>query len=171
MTEHKKSQPRVFDELSSSHQIVHQGDPSALALGMTVVNIADRFASPLCQRQSPPQPLLFKYHRQPRVTQSMIQHLRGLPQTNAANQVGFDAYCTMVVDFDNDIASPVRLYTDQPAPQPGDLDYYNAFLNRVCSAYRGRIHNKVIKKRNHGQTTSDTNSPLALPPRRRRDIS
>jgi hypothetical protein len=26
MTEHSKSQPRVFDELGSSHEIVHQGD-------------------------------------------------------------------------------------------------------------------------------------------------
>ena len=26
MTEHGKSQPRVFDELGSSHEIVHQGD-------------------------------------------------------------------------------------------------------------------------------------------------
>src|SRR5207249_3979689 len=50
MTEHGKSQPRVFDELSSSHEIVHQGNRQAIAAGITVVNIASTFVSPLRQR-------------------------------------------------------------------------------------------------------------------------
>jgi hypothetical protein len=49
MTEHGKSQPRVYDELSSSHEIVHQGRPNAIAAGITVVNIAETFVSPLRQ--------------------------------------------------------------------------------------------------------------------------
>jgi hypothetical protein len=40
MTEHKKSQPRIFDELSSSHEIVHQGDQQCVAAGIAVINIA-----------------------------------------------------------------------------------------------------------------------------------
>ena len=40
MTEHAKAQPRVFDELSSSHEIVHKGRTDAIAAGVTVVNIA-----------------------------------------------------------------------------------------------------------------------------------
>jgi hypothetical protein len=35
MTEHSKSMPRIF-ELSSSHEIVHQGDPDAIAAGVLV---------------------------------------------------------------------------------------------------------------------------------------
>jgi hypothetical protein len=56
MTEHGKSQPRVYDELSSSHEIVHQGRQDAIAAGITVVNVAPRFISPLRQRavNSPP---------------------------------------------------------------------------------------------------------------------
>src|SRR5688572_6465968 len=34
MTEHGKSQPRVFDELGSSHEIVHQADRKAFAAGI-----------------------------------------------------------------------------------------------------------------------------------------
>src|SRR5205823_3846557 len=34
MTEHSKSQPRLFDELSSSHEIVHQGDQETVATGI-----------------------------------------------------------------------------------------------------------------------------------------
>src|SRR5690606_9257959 len=65
MTEHSKTKPRIFDELSSSHEIVHQGDPQAIAAGIVVVNIADRFASPL--RQEKDGPLSFTPHRQPTV--------------------------------------------------------------------------------------------------------
>ena len=50
MTEHSKSQPRIFDELGSSHEIVHQGDRQAIAAGITVVNIAATFISPLRQK-------------------------------------------------------------------------------------------------------------------------
>src|SRR5438874_13047971 len=50
MTEHSKSRPRVYDELSSSHEIVHQGSQEAIAAGITVVNIAQTFISPLRQR-------------------------------------------------------------------------------------------------------------------------
>lgn len=47
MTEHSKSQPRVYDELSSSHEIIHQADVNALAAGVVVVNIAGEFVSQL----------------------------------------------------------------------------------------------------------------------------
>lgn len=53
MTEHSKSQPRVFDELSSSHEIVHAGaGQNTIAAGITVVNIAATFVSPLRQKSA-----------------------------------------------------------------------------------------------------------------------
>lgn len=42
MTEHGKSQPRLFDELESSYTIVDNGDSQVIAVGIEVVNIADR---------------------------------------------------------------------------------------------------------------------------------
>src|SRR5690348_8821382 len=63
MTEHGKSQPRIYDELSSSHGIVHAGDDAAIAAGITVVNIANRFISPLRQRRG--EPLYWTEHKQP----------------------------------------------------------------------------------------------------------
>ena len=141
MTEHLKSQPRVFDELSSSHEIVHAGDPDALALGVTTVNIASTFASPLRQRQSHPAPLNVTTHRQPHAAESMINHLRGLPQRDGTSGVGFDAYCTFVVSCDN--RGTAVLWTDPPAPQPGDKDHYDAFIDRIARAYAERIHPRL----------------------------
>jgi hypothetical protein len=135
MTEHKKSQPRVFDELSSSHEIVHQGTQGVIAAGITVLNIASSFASPL--RQTNKDTLVVTNHRQPDVTTSMANHLRGLPIRNGIGQVGFDAYCTVVVESDNQTTA--QLWTRPPAPQPGDADHYDTFVNRISRFYAERF--------------------------------
>lgn len=135
MTEHKKSQPRVFDELSSSHEIVHQGSPNAIAAGITVVNIGSSFASPL--RQTAAGSLVVTKHRQPGVAESMIKHLAALPTRGKVGQVGFDAYCTIVVESDNQKIA--RLWTDAPAPQPGAPDHYGTFVKRIAKFYAERF--------------------------------
>ncbi len=135
MTEHGKSQPRVYDELSSSHEIVHQGRQDAIATGITVVNIADTFVSPL--RQTSSETLYVTRHNQPAAAASMVLHLRGLPIRNAVGEVGFDAYTTIVVDCDNQ--GDVRLWTGSPAPQSGDPDHYEAFLGRISQFYSERF--------------------------------
>ena len=135
MTEHGKSQPRIYDELSSSHEIVHQGRPEAIATGITVVNIAKTFVSPL--RQTSAKSVKISRHKQPAVTERMVQHLRGLPIREAVGQVGFDAYTTIVVDCDNQ--NDVRLWTAPPAPQPGEPDHYETFLHRISRLYAERF--------------------------------
>jgi hypothetical protein len=135
MTEHGKSQPRIFDELSSSHEIVHRGRRDAIATGVTVVNIAKTFVSPL--RQAAGQPLHVTHHNQPHAAAAMVNHLRGLNIRDSVAQVGFDAYATIVIDCDNQ--GPARLWTEDPAPQPGDLDHYETFLNRVSTFYTERF--------------------------------
>jgi hypothetical protein len=135
MTEHSKSQPRVYDELSSSHEIVHQGDPQAIAAGLTVVNISDAFVSPL--RQTVGADLYVTHHRQPHAASRMVQHLRGLPIRNRVGEVGFDAYCTVVIDCDNQ--GEARIWDSLPAPQPGDPDHYLSFMERIVRFYEERF--------------------------------
>jgi hypothetical protein len=134
MTEHGKSQPRVFDELSSSHEIVHQGDRAAIAAGVTVVNIAKTFVSPLRQKGGE---LYITRHQQPRAAQRMAAHLRGLPIRDTVDGFGFDAYATIVVDCDNQ--GPTTLWTEPPAPQPGERDHYDTFIVRLAGAYTARF--------------------------------
>jgi len=134
MTEHGKSQPRVFDELGSSHEIVHQGDREAIAAGVTVVNIAETFVSPLRQKGGE---LHVSKHRQPHAAEKMVNHLRGLPIRDTVDDVGFDAYSTIVVDCDNQ--GPAFLWTQPPAPQSGDRDHYGRFIARLSDAYANRF--------------------------------
>ncbi len=135
MTEHGKSQPRIYDELSSSHEIVHKGNNDAIAAGIAVVNIAARFASPL--RQGSTNAIHFSNHIQPRVTERMVEHLRGLPLRLRSEDVGFDAYCTVVINCDN--IHGATLWEDPPAPQPGDWDHYDSFLQRISQFYEERF--------------------------------
>ena len=136
MTEHGKTQPRIFDELSSAHEIVHQGDTLIVSLGIVVVNIASRYASPTRQT-SGAEPLEFSRHRQPAVTESMVNHLRGLKVREKVGEIGFDAFATILIDCDN--VGACNLHTAPPSPQPGDLDHYQTFLGRVTAAYADRF--------------------------------
>jgi len=131
MTEHNKSEPRVYSELNDSHVIVHGGDRYAVASAITTVNISSTFISPL--RQRPSEPVHVTRHNQPEATASMVAHLDQLPQRNSPNGVGLDAYCTFVLDADNE--GQVALYEDPPAPQPADSTHYRTFLDRICHAY------------------------------------
>ena len=135
MTEHGKSKPRVYDELSSSHEIVHQGSANAIAAGITVVNIAKTFASPL--RQFEGKPLQITKHNQPDAAAGMVKHLRALPIRDEVGKVGFDAYTSIVVDCDN--VHSVKLWTATPAPRPGDRDHYETFLKRIIRFYAERF--------------------------------
>ncbi|CAN5780338.1 hypothetical protein BH23CHL4_BH23CHL4_30550 [soil metagenome] len=135
LTEHKKSQPRVFDELNGSHAIVHAGDQLSIAGGLTLVNIANQFVSPL--RQHPEQDLVVSDHDQPRVASEMVNHLRNLPRRTADNPIGFDAYSTFLVDIDN--LGRVALWTENPAPQMGQPDHFDTFIADICREYSKRF--------------------------------
>lgn len=134
MTEHSKSKPRLYDELSSSHEIVHQGKPDAIATGIAVVNIAKTFVSPLRQKSNS---ALVSTHRQPDAAQDMIEHLRGLSTRDGTTGVGFEAFCVIVIDCDN--VSCANLWTNPPAPQLGDPDHYETFVTRVAGFYSDRF--------------------------------
>ena len=140
MTEHSKTKPRLFDELSSSHQIVHAGDPDAIAAGIVVVNIADRFASPTRQISADGPPL-FITHKQPAVTESMVKHLQGLKirdlKSGIGSGLGFDAFAILIIDCDN--TGPCALYTNPPAPQIGQSHHYETFIKRITQAYEARF--------------------------------
>jgi hypothetical protein len=135
MTEHVKAKPRLYDELSSSHEIVHQGRPEAIATGITVINRADTYYSPTNQRD--PTNLTSQHHDQPRVTKALIDHLRGLTIRNDAESVGFDAYCNVVITTDN--LGGVALWNVPPAPQPGEKDHYGTFIEKIARVYTERF--------------------------------
>ena len=67
----------------------------------------------------------------------MIEHLRGLPIRQQIGDVGFDAYCSLVVECDNQ--SDCTLWTAPPAPQSGDKDHYDTFIDRIARFYTTKL--------------------------------
>lgn len=133
-TEHHKSEPRAYSELNDAHTIVHQGSRDTIATGINVINIATTFVSPL--RQRPDQPIKITHHNQPAAAASMVEHLRKLPRRRGIDDVGLDAYTSVVIDMNNQ--GHVELWTAEPAPQPGGPDHYDTFLADICRAYAER---------------------------------
>jgi hypothetical protein len=130
MTEHSKSRPRLYDELNSSHETIHASADEAVAVGFVMVNLAEEFRSPSRTK--------ITKHKQPGVTEKVIQKIGQMPRRTKPGEQGFDALAIVVVDCRND-GSPVRLVTKPPAPPAGDIYEYEMMVRRAAQLYASRF--------------------------------
>jgi hypothetical protein len=141
MTELGKAQPRIYDELNSSHATIHGDTDSTIAAGFAIVNLADTFISPTRNNwniSSGLIPTAVNVHRQPKDAVGMIEKLTQLPRRSATGTPGFDALGLALVKCAND-GSAVTLVDAHPSPQPGELFYYDNFLERIETIYSSRF--------------------------------
>lgn len=131
MTEHVKARPRLYDELNSSHLTIHGASSTAIAIGFVMVNLATTFRSP--SRKAPSK------HKQPEVTERVIEKIRELPRRSSTGQSGFDALGLVVVDCRNDGTTPVELISSAPAPTGDDYLSYSQMVLRIAHLYEGRF--------------------------------
>ncbi len=133
MTAHMKARPRLFDELDASHSTIHGDNNNALAVGFAMVNLADRFVSPVNQLGGEPR---YNRHNQPADTVNVISKLREINRRPGPHigQPGFDAFGIMVVGLEND-GSPMRLITNPPAPMPDNDFHYDKMITRTAHLY------------------------------------
>lgn len=135
MTEHSKAGPRLYDELNSSHGIVHASSANALAVGFVMINAAETFVSPDRNRRlRPGEARESTAHKQPHAVEAALLSVGQLPRRSDASARGYDGLGIVVVDAPND-GTPVRLVTGEPAPQPGDNLHYDSMLRRVAGEY------------------------------------
>lgn len=138
MTEFIKARPRLYDELNSSHLTIHSDTDSAIAVGFAMINIANRFISPLRN----PWPLaehlaVVNNHRQPQDARSVVQKLLELPRRSMQGSRGFDAIGIAVVNCPND-GQPVS-YVDEPI-EPAAIGFgYNELVVRLAHIYETRF--------------------------------
>ena len=132
MTEHGKARRNRQRDLDSFHQFVHRYDSDTVAAALTVVNIAERFKSPLRPEAS--------IHRNVRgLVQETVALLRSLPQRSARGESsGLEANGAIVVSHDNTDLNSSALVITAPAPQVGDPLHYDSFLRRICDCYTQR---------------------------------
>lgn len=139
MTAHSRSLPRLYDELNSSHQVVHGASSSALAVGLVMVNRAETFLSPdsNAHLQHGTGRAIISRHRQPHDAEIVVKRMTELPRRSRASREGFDGLGILVVDCDNQ-GSPVQLWTRPPAPGPENPLHYDAMIQRVVGEYKYR---------------------------------
>lgn len=133
MTAHTKAQPRLYDELNSSHATVHGASSQALAVGFVMVNVSDTFISPDLNKE-PALPTVVSVHRQPADALGIVRKVHEIPRRTSSHAVGYDGLAIVVIDCPND-GSPVRLVTDPPSPQPGGIYHYDSMIVRIANEY------------------------------------
>ncbi|WP_338868422.1 hypothetical protein [Myxococcus stipitatus] len=129
MTAHVKALPRLYDELNSSHSTIHGNTEFAIAIGLVLVNVADKF-------QSPGRPAVSR-HRQPEDSIRVINKVRELPRRAGSTEPGFDAVGITAVSCSND-GSDLRIVAGPPAPQGGEIDHYDQMIRRAAQIYENR---------------------------------
>ncbi len=136
MTEHGKAGPRLYDELNSSHQIVHASSNRALSIGFFMVSASGIFISPDRNKNlGEDEPRNVTIHKQPAAAERSINVVKGLPRRSGTSGTGYDGLAIVAVDMPNDGITPVRLVTGPPAPPPGDIFNYETMLTRVANEY------------------------------------
>lgn len=142
MTEFGKARPRLYDELASSHIVVHGDTDSAIAVGFAMVNGSDSFVSPTknpCIAWGAP--MVASKHDQPTQLRLTIDKIRALPRRETVGKPGFDAIAAVAISCRNDGSTPVTLITDpeQGAVRDGDVLAYGTMINRVVGIYASRF--------------------------------
>jgi hypothetical protein len=137
MTAHQRALPRLYDELNSSHLTVHGSNDQAIAVGFTMVNLAESYLSPDLNKKNRTTDPDWSHHKQPRDAQLAIDKIKQLPRRAKAGDVGYDALAIVVIDMPND-GTPVKLVKSPPAPQQGDIYDYQSMIARLSTIYATR---------------------------------
>ena len=130
MTEHGKARRNRQRDLDALHDTLHRKNPKTVVGALMVLNIADRFQSPL--RQS-----VTTHKNIERLVRETIELYKGLPRSSKGS-AGLDALGVMVVSHTN-LKDQSTLVVDDPAPQLGDSLHYRTFLEDLCRAFRTRF--------------------------------
>jgi hypothetical protein len=138
MTAHQRALPRLYDELNSSHATVHGATDQAIAAGFVMVNLSERYLSPDLNKKNRENDPEWSNHAQPRDAQLVIDKIRQLPKRSKLGDFGYDALAIVIVEMIND-GSEARLISSPPAPQPGDIYYYDSMIDRLAHIYATRF--------------------------------
>lgn len=137
MTAHGRAHPRLFAELTESYQTINGAAPSALAVGLVMVNGADAFLSPgrnkWMGREGIPEE--WNRHRQPAAAAKIVDKMLMLRNRTGDSRTGFDGLATYVVSCRND-GTPVELVTDGASPTPGHRLSYELVVHQLSNQYK-----------------------------------
>lgn len=137
-TAYGKSYPRFYDELNSSHRAIHGSSNNALAVGLAIINVANRFISPIINPDYPTTGQAeYSAHNQPKDALGAIEKVRQLPRRTSDEGTGYEGLGIILVNCTNDGA----LVTVEDEPSVPDNYRYDRMVTRIANEYDVRFRN------------------------------
>jgi len=140
MTAHQKAEPRLYDELASSHSTIHGDSSNAIAAGLVTINISPTFVSSVENSFNlAQQPAMVAENPQPKAAKGAYFKASQLPTRSSPADNGFDALVVVLFDFVNN-HGPVALrdgFSDGTGVNPTHT--YKKMIERITHIYATRF--------------------------------
>lgn len=135
MTEHQKARRNRQRDINSFADIMHTHFPGAVTGGLLLVNVAERFKSPLRGEDD-----ITDHDRIEQLVEETVEIFRTINRAEGEVSPNVDAVGTVVVEHTNmDDGESTELVTDPPAPQRGDIVHYRDFLEIIVDTFETRF--------------------------------
>ena len=136
MTEHVKALPRLYDELTSSHNTVHGDTKNAISVGFVMINSSETFISSDRNKGiRDSESLIISEHSQPYATKRVYEKVEQLKRRVKDEDAGFDAIGIVFVDCKND-GSEVHVDSKIANQIQFDDHYsYSRMIERISMLY------------------------------------
>jgi hypothetical protein len=131
MTEHGKARRNRQRDINSFADIVRHHYPKAVKGAIVIINIADRFKSPL--RES-----ITTHTNISKLVEESVQLFREIEHAPVEGNRGIEGIGVIVISHTNIFGEPTKLITAPPAPQKGDKVHYQTFLQAMKKALEKR---------------------------------
>lgn len=132
MTEHRKAVKNRKRDFEAHHDHVHRYSATAIGGAVMVVNAAPTFKSPLRPDVT--------MHKDPvELVEHCVREMRNISMRPNLGGHGLEASAVVVVNMDNEDLQSTDYVVTAPAPLVGDPLHYDAFVQRLCTAYAERF--------------------------------
>lgn len=135
MTEHGKARRNRQRDLNSFADIMHYHHPQAVSGGILLLNMAERFKSPLRDEHD-----ITEHKHVVDLVEETLDLFREIDRAEGEVSSNIDAIGVVVVEHTNlDDDHETRLVTDSPAPQVDDIVHYETFLDVIVETIEERF--------------------------------
>jgi hypothetical protein len=134
MTEHGKARRNRQRDINSFADIMHSHYPGAVTGGILLINLADRFKSPLRDEDD-----ITEHDRIEDLVAETVDIFRDIDRAQGKVSPNVDGVGCVVVEHTNlDDDHETRLVAEPPAPQKGDIVQYHEFLEIILDVFEDR---------------------------------
>lgn len=135
MTEHGKARRNRQRDINSFADIMHRHHPGAVSAGLLLINMAERFRSPLRDEGD-----ITQHDNIEELVAGTVEIFEDIDRAEGEISANVDAVATIVVEHTNiEDDHDTRLVTGEPAPQPGEIVHYQEFLDILLDTFVPRF--------------------------------